>query len=327
MKSTKQAAWAIAASAMLAASTICGAQAQQQQPGSTGAGAAGQSTPNPTERVRETAQQGAAAAGAAATGQGQQVDQQLMQQYQQISSDPKMAPAKLWVLETALHNQAELQLSQQAQQKAKSDQVKQIAQKMVQDHQKMGQMLQPVAQQMNLQVPQSLPSLKQQQLQAMTALEGEQFDKKYIAHLHMAHARDVASFQAASNMDDAEQVKQFATQHLPMLQQHKQQVMQTAMAMKVIGQDSGEAQPAGSRVPAHSGSSTDAPPRIETPRSGSGASGSGSPGGAAPSGSGTGTGAGSSGTSSGTGGGAGSSGSGTGSGTGGSGAGSSGTNR
>lgn len=310
MKSTKQASWAIAASAMLAASTICGAQAQDR----TAPGAGAQTPPaaqqSPADRVRDTAQSGAAGAAAAAQGQqqGQQVDQQLMQQYQQISSDPKMAPAKLWVLETALHNQAELQLSQQAQQKAKSDQVKQIAQRMVQDHQKMGQMLEPVAQQMNLQVPKSLPSLKQQQLQAMTSLEAEQFDKKYIAHLHMAHARDVASFQAASQMDQ-EQVKQFATQHLPMLQQHKQQVQQTAMAMNVIGQQSGEAQPAGSHVPGSTGSHTDAPrsgsgtdtPRIETPRSGSGAAGSGSPGGAAPSGSGTGTGAGSSGTSSGSG--------------------------
>jgi putative membrane protein len=131
----------------------------------------------------------------------------------------------------AIDNEFEIQSGQAAQQKSQNDQVKQIAQKMVEDHTKAKQQLQPVAQALQVQLPEQLPRMKQAELQIMSALPADQFDKNYLAHLQAAHAKDVTKFNAVSQISQNDQVKQFAQQLLPVLQQHAQHVNQTATAM------------------------------------------------------------------------------------------------
>jgi len=141
----------------------------------------------------------------------------------------------------------EMQLAQAAQQKSQNQQVKQLAQRIQQDHQQMAQALQKVIEQQGLQSPQSLSLEKQHALQVMQSQSGEDFDKCFLSAMKCDHAKDVSKFEDMSKIAKDDAVKQFASQQLPTLQQHYQQVQQTAVA---CGLPSGtEASPAGARIP------------------------------------------------------------------------------
>jgi putative membrane protein len=159
-------------------------------------------------------------------------------------------PDKLYVVMAAIDNQSEIQLGQLAQQKAQNDDVKQIAQKMVQDHQKADQQLKEVAQKIGIQIPESLPMTKQQELTVFQSLNGKQFDQQYISHLRAAHAMCVSQTSDEAQLAQNEQVKQYASQQLPMLEEHSQRLEKCAVALGLP--NAAEAQTAGAKIGASS---------------------------------------------------------------------------
>src|SRR5687767_13308670 len=208
-------------------------------------------------------------------GQGRGADMQINQQLQKFAEDPSTAGDKLFVVMAAIDNEFEIQAGQAAQQKSQNDEVKKIAKQMVDDHTKAKQQLQQVAQQMQVQLPEQLPRMKQATLQIMTALPADQFDKHYMAHLQSQHARDVTKFAAHAQLAQNDQVKQFAQQQLPILQQHFQHVNQSAQA---VGLPSGmEAVQAGAKIPGDTSGGTSGS-GTSGGTSGSGTSGSGAGG-------------------------------------------------
>ena len=207
-------------------------------------------------------------------GQGRGADMQINQQIQKFAEDPSTAPDKLFVVMAAIDNEFEIQAGQKAQEKSQNDQVKQIARQMVDDHTKAKAQLQQVAQKLQVQLPEQLPRMKQATLQIMSALPADKFDKHYIAHLQSSHAKDVTKFNAVAQLSENDQVKQYAQQQLPVLQQHFQHVNQSAQA---LGLPSGmEAVQAGAKIPGDTSSGTSG-----SGTSGSGTSGSGTSGGGA----------------------------------------------
>jgi predicted outer membrane protein len=179
---------------------------------------------------------------------GQQVDQQINQQLKQFAQDPNTACDKLFVLKAACGNQFEVQLGQQAQQKAQSQQVKDIAQKIVQDHQQALEKLQPIAQQLGVQLPQGLGEMKQTEIQILTSLPADQFEKQYICMMQANHAMVVTAFQGIAQLAKNEQVKQYAQDCLPKLQEHAQSIEQCAVALGLPASNYNQAQPAGGRI-------------------------------------------------------------------------------
>ena len=197
---------------------------------------------------QEPAGQPPAAQSDLARGGGQQVDQSINQQIQQFAQDPNTACDKLFVLMSGIENQFEVQLAQQAQQKAQSQQVKDVAQRIVQDHQEALQKLQPIAQQLGVQLPQQLPAFKQEEIQIFTALPSDKFEKQFICMMQAGHAKAVTEYQGVAQLSDNDQVKQFAQQCLPKLKQHAQTIEQAAVAMGLPSSNYSEAQPAGGRL-------------------------------------------------------------------------------
>ena len=228
-------------------------------------GAAGQNQPagqSPSGQQGQAAQQ----SGQASEQAGQQADQQILQELQKIAQDPQSAPDKLFLLNSAIDSMTEVELSQQAQQKAQNDQVKQLAQHLIQDHQQMNQKLQQTAQQLGVQIPQSLPRMKQEEIRIKSSLSAREFEQHYVAGMNASHAKDVACFEAASALSQNPQVKQFATESLPKLREHRQMARQSAMALGIRLHDSDEAVPAGAHL---HGDASDANPA--TPQRGAGA--------------------------------------------------------
>lgn len=189
----------------------------------------------------------------AQTGQADQNRQESRTSDRDFHRDLQQAnsPDKLFILTTAVGNECEIQMSQAAAEHSQSEQVKQLAQRMVQDHQKLAQQLQPIAQQQGVTIPQALPALEQQKLQVLSSLQGSDFDQAYLSDLKADHAANVSKFEDEAKLAKDNQLKQFAAQALPTLQEHQQMVSQAAVA---VGLPSGmEAQPAGLRMHGEAG--------------------------------------------------------------------------
>lgn len=158
---------------------------------------------------------GAAGAGAAAAA-GQAGAQ----------NDPQMDAR--WAREAGIGGIFEVQLSQMAVQKATSPEIKQFAQKLIDDHTRANQQLMQVAQTKKLEVPSQLDDEKKAKLAKFQQKEGQQFDRAYINCVTAEHVHDILMYRDASQQLRDPELKQFASQQLPTLQQHYQHAAQLA---------------------------------------------------------------------------------------------------
>jgi putative membrane protein len=146
------------------------------------------------------------------------------------SSGQLSAADKTFVMKAAQGGMAEVELGQLATQNAKSDEVKQFGQRMVDDHTKANDQLKQVAQQKGVAIPTELSAKDKADKARLSKLNGEQFDRAYMQHMVMDHKKDVAEFQKESTSGKDNDVKNFASQTLPTLQDHLKQAQQVSKA-------------------------------------------------------------------------------------------------
>lgn len=128
-----------------------------------------------------------------------------------------------FVKEAADGGFAEVALGQLAVQKASSNDVKQFGQRMVDDHGKANEQLKELAAEKKIDIPRE-PSAKHKATQArLEKLSGDEFDKAYMADMLKDHKKDVADFRRESQSAKDPDVKNFAAQTLPTLQEHLKQ--------------------------------------------------------------------------------------------------------
>ncbi len=127
---------------------------------------------------------------------------------------------KKFVKEAALGGLTEVELGKLATQKASSEQVKQFGQKMIDDHTKANDQLKEAASKDNIPVPDTLDAKHQSQVDKLSKLSGEQFDKAYIKNQVKDHETDVREFSAEAQGGSDPNIKAFASSTLPVLQQH-----------------------------------------------------------------------------------------------------------
>jgi putative membrane protein len=140
------------------------------------------------------------------------------------------AADKTFVMKAAQGGMAEVELGQLATQNAQSDEVKQFGQRMVDDHTKANDQLKQVAQQKGVALPTDLSAKDKAEKNHLSKLNGEQFDRAYMQHMVMDHKKDVAEFQKESTSGKDPDVKNFASQTLPTLQDHLKQAQQVSKA-------------------------------------------------------------------------------------------------
>lgn len=116
-----------------------------------------------------------------------------------------------------------MELGKLAQQKASSDAVKQFGERMVTDHTKANDQLKEVASKEGVAVPTTLDKKEQSHIDKLSKLQGPQFDKAYMKDQVKDHQKDVQEFQDEAQLGTNPDIKQFASQTLPVLQQHLDQ--------------------------------------------------------------------------------------------------------
>jgi len=115
---------------------------------------------------------------------------------------------------------AEVELGKLAAEKASNEDVKKFGQKMVDDHSKANDQLKDVAAKDNIELP-TEPSAKDKAEKArLEKLSGEQFDRAYMTAMLKDHKKDVMEFRHESKSAKNPDVKSFAEQTLPTLEQH-----------------------------------------------------------------------------------------------------------
>ena len=136
-------------------------------------------------------------------------------------SKPSLADQK-FLKEAAGGGAAEVRLGRLALDKAASPEVKQFAQRIVEDHGKANEQLKAAVAAQGVSVSAEMPADARKSYERLSKLSGDAFDRAYVQDMVKDHRKDVTLFedQAKNGKDPA--LKQFAQATLPTLQAHLQ---------------------------------------------------------------------------------------------------------
>lgn len=143
------------------------------------------------------------------------------------------AKDKAFMKKAAQGGQEEVEIGQMVADKAKSDDVKQFAQRMVQDHTKANDELKSLAQQKGVTLPTEMDAQGKALKARLEKLSGDQLDKAYMKSMVQDHTKDVREFKTESQSAKDSDVKSFASKTVPTLESHLQQAKQTASKVGV----------------------------------------------------------------------------------------------
>ena len=127
---------------------------------------------------------------------------------------------------------AEIELSRLALRRGASNEVKQYAQQMINDHTQANAQLMQLANSKGVSVPRTLDAQHQQIRAQLQRLSGSNFDQQYMRVMENDHVQTVSLFQSATQQAQDRDVQAFASNTLPKLQGHLQ------MAQSMTGNNS-----------------------------------------------------------------------------------------
>lgn len=119
----------------------------------------------------------------------------------------------------------EIEVARIAQQKATSNEIKEFARKLEQDHSKANDQLKQIASQKNVELPTDMGKHKEQ-VDKLNGKSGDQFDKAFMKMQVKHHKDDIGTFEKETNLGMDSDVKSFASSTLPTLQAHLKQAQE-----------------------------------------------------------------------------------------------------
>jgi putative membrane protein len=156
-------------------------------------------------------------------GQGQ------AQQHKLSKSDRSFAE------EAAMGGMAEVELGKLAQQNAQSDDVKQFGARMVQDHTNANQQLMPILSAQDITVPTQLDATHRKTYDRLSKMRGAEFDRAYMRDMVQDHEKDVKKFRQEAEHGTDPDLKNFAQNTLPVLEQHLKMAQETNKSLTAVG--------------------------------------------------------------------------------------------
>jgi putative membrane protein len=137
-----------------------------------------------------------------------------------------------FVKKAAEGGMAEVELGNLAKEKASSSEVKQFGERMVTDHSKANEQLKSIASEKGVTLPTTLDAKDQATKERLSKLSGEQFDRAYMNDMVKDHTKDVSEFKKESTSAKDPDIKSFASQTLPTLEDHLKEARQIAPKVK-----------------------------------------------------------------------------------------------
>lgn len=141
---------------------------------------------------------------------------------------------RMFMDKAAQGGMAEVQLGQLAEQKAASQSVKDFGGRMVMDHSQANDKLRNIASEKSVTLPGALDAKDKALYDRLSGLSGDAFDRAYMQAMVRDHVQDVAEFRKESKMARDADVRSFASNTLPTLEEHLRLAKETAS--KVTGE-------------------------------------------------------------------------------------------
>jgi putative membrane protein len=116
------------------------------------------------------------------------------------------------------HNFAEVDAGKLAQEKAKSEAVKQFGAMMAKDHAEANNLAQTTAKVLDVELPESADMMHQASYLKMKLLQGDTFDRSYMNDMVQDHEKDIAEYEKAASRSDV--AGAYAKEMLPKLKAH-----------------------------------------------------------------------------------------------------------
>jgi putative membrane protein len=153
-----------------------------------------------------------------------------------MAKDAKVGVAdQIFAMMAAGGGLEEVQLGKLAADRAASPEVKQLAQRLVQDHGNANQELLSIAEKKDIDVPKELDDMHEDVVELLSELEGASFDREFVRYQMMHHEKDAAGFTIQAKDGQDPELKAFAAKQLPILQDHLQQLRQLAAKQTTAG--------------------------------------------------------------------------------------------
>jgi putative membrane protein len=152
---------------------------------------------------------------------GQSADQQQKQMAQNAQGNVSQTDQD-FAVKAHQANLAEIKAGQLAQQRAANNEVKQFAQRIVDDHTNADNRLQQIATQKGIKLPNDVDQTQKADQDQLSQLSGTAFDQAFVRNQMRDHQKAMSLFQSeASNGQDPD-LKSFASSTISALQQHGQ---------------------------------------------------------------------------------------------------------
>jgi putative membrane protein len=142
---------------------------------------------------------------------------------ERFSNNDDLEDDSEFVVEAASGSMMEVELGKLAVERANSPQVKNFAQKMVNDHSKANERLKNLAQKKNIAIPNNLPNDHQKKIEDLRGKSGAEFDKEYMDLMVDDHKDDVDKFEKAADDLNDNELRAWASETLPTLRQHREE--------------------------------------------------------------------------------------------------------
>lgn len=151
-----------------------------------------------------------------------------------VDQGPQQSPAdQMFVHDTMEGNDAQVAMSQLAQQKSSSQDVQQFGQKMVQIHSELNDQLRPAAKQLGVDEPKGPSKKEKQEIAKLETLSGPDFDTAYIQAMAKQQQHDLKGFKDEASSGQNPNIQQAAKQNEPVLTEHFQVLQKLAQAHNV----------------------------------------------------------------------------------------------
>ena len=140
---------------------------------------------------------------------------------------------------------AEVKLGQLAQEKGSSDAVKDFGKRMVDDRSKAGDHLKKVAAKNQIMLPSQLEAQYKTTYDKLSKLSGAAFDKADARDMVNDRTKDVADFKKEASNGKSDDIKNFASQMLPALEDHLKmahEMLRTVLANSSASRSGGDSQ-------------------------------------------------------------------------------------
>lgn len=145
-----------------------------------------------------------------------------------------------FVEKAAGDGKAEVELGEMAVDKASAQEVKDFAQRMIDDHTQANEQLIEIAEQKQLEIPDELPPEAQEAKQRLEGLTEAEFDRAYMEHMVADHEKAVSLFEQQANTGQDPELQKFAQDTLPKLQEHLELAQQINTQLTQIAGTSGD---------------------------------------------------------------------------------------